>query len=46
MHINVTKQHNGLLLNVIHGGYYVHKLYVGYSKRDAVNLFKQYLRSK
>ena len=42
--ISVERTHNGLVLSTMHNGYYVHRLYQGYTKREAIEAFKDYLK--
>jgi len=36
--------HSGLLLECVYGGVYYHCLYIGYPKRVAMKLFRQYVK--
>jgi hypothetical protein len=43
--ITVERNHAGAyVLSAIHGGYLVSRQYYGYTKREAVRLFKEELR--
>ena len=44
MDITVERHsHDGFTLYAMHGGYLVHRRYVGYSLREAKACFRQYL---
>ena len=43
MDINVTRTNNGILLETLYNKTYYHKLYSGYSRRDARKLFSEYV---
>lgn len=46
MLITVTRQHNGVVLSTVHGGYYHHLLYQGYTLREAKQHFRAYVRGR
>jgi hypothetical protein len=43
MDINVTRTNNGVLLETLYRGTYYHKLYSGYTKREARKLFSEFV---
>ena len=43
MDINVTRTNNGILLETLYNKTYYHKMYSGYSRRDARKLFSEYV---
>jgi hypothetical protein len=44
--ITETRQHNGLLLSTVFSGRYFHRLFVGYSRREARTLFRDYVKGQ
>ena len=40
---SVERTFQGIRVSTVHDGYYVHQHYIGYSQKEAVELFKQYL---
>lgn len=34
------------ILSALHGGYYEHRTYYGYTKREATRLFRDYLKGQ
>ena len=43
MDITATKTNNGVLLETLYRGTYYHKLYSGYTKREARKLFSEFV---
>lgn len=43
MDINVTRTNNGILLETLYNKSYYHKLYSGYSRREARKLFSEFV---
>lgn len=43
--MSIERKNGGYLIATIHNGYRVHRFYIGYTRREAVALFRQYLRS-
>jgi hypothetical protein len=35
---------SGLLLETVYGGVYYHRLYIGYTKKQACKLFREYVK--
>ena len=45
--MTIERQHNGsLLISDIVNGYYVKKVYYFYSKKEAMKLFREYLKEE
>ena len=45
--MTVERQHNGsLLISDIVNGYYVKKVYYFYSKKEAIKLFREYIKQE
>jgi len=43
MEITVTTIHSGLLCETVYNGSYYHKLFIGYTRREARKLFREYV---
>lgn len=43
--MTLIKQSNGFLISDIINNHYIKKLYIGYSKKQAVNNFKQFCKT-
>ena len=43
MEIYIINTHNGLLCETVYNDTYYHKLYIGYTKREARKLFREYV---
>ena len=46
MPITMTPQRNGLLLSIIYKGQYYKKLYLGYTRAEAKQDFKEYVKEE
>ena len=43
MKINIINTHNGLLCETVYNDTYYHKLYIGYTKREARKSFREHV---
>ena len=43
--MNYEKTSNGLVISTIKNNSRIHKLFVGYTKKEATKLFKEYLKT-
>lgn len=43
--MSIEKTLQGIRISIIHKGYRVSRLYMGYSKTESVRLFKEYLKT-
>jgi hypothetical protein len=43
--ITAEQVSEGIRCSAIHGGYLIHRLYIGYSKEESIQLFTEYLKT-
>lgn len=44
--MTITRNHEGYVLSDIVQGYFFHKLYIGHTKREAMQLFRKEIKQK
>ena len=42
--MTIEKTLQGIRISTMHNGYWVHQHYIGYTKHEAMRLFRQYLK--
>jgi hypothetical protein len=44
--MTIEKIHSGIRIYTMHNGYLVSRLFIGYTKKEAISEFKEYLKGR